>query len=65
MEKIKSIIKGKEQKCFRFHPDKSFYDAVCINQKRWGQIYRGDTSPTIEELRSIANYFEISLTELL
>ena len=65
MEKIKSIIKEKEQKCFRFHPGKHFYDAVKINQKRWGQIYRGETSPTIDELKSIASYFEVEVNELI
>ena len=65
MKKIKEIIRGKERKCFLFCPNKSFYDAVAINQKRWGQLYRGDVSPTVDELKSIADYFEVPVTELI
>ncbi len=64
MEKIKSVIKSKEQKCFRFHPNQNFYSAVGINQKRWGQIYRGEIEPTISEAKAIASYFEVEITEL-
>jgi len=64
MEKIKEIIKSKERKCFLFCPNKTFYDAVKINQKRWGQIYRGDTVPTMTEAKAIADYFEVDITEL-
>jgi hypothetical protein len=65
MEKIKPIIKSKERKCFLFCPNKSFYDAVNINQKRWGQIYRGQTAPTLPEAKAIADYFEVEVTELI
>ena len=65
MEKIKQIIKSKERKCFLFCPNKTFYDAVDINQKRWGQLYRGEIPPTIPEAKAIANFFEIEITELI
>jgi len=64
MEKIKEFIKSKEQKCFLFCPNKTFYDAVNVNQKRWGQIYRGEIVPTVTEARAIADFFEIEVTEL-
>ena len=65
MDKIKEIIKSKERKCFRFCPNNTFYDAVDINQKRWGQIYRGETVPTVTEAKLIADYFEIPVTEII
>lgn len=65
MNKLKDIIKRKEQKCFLFCPNASFYTAVNINQKRWGQIYRGTTEPTLTEAKSIAEFFEVEVTELI
>lgn len=65
MTKIEKIIKNREDKYFFFKPDKSFYEAVKINQKRWGQIYRNEIDPTITELRSIALFFNIELNELI
>lgn len=63
MTTIKEIIQSKETKCFKFCPDKSFYEAVNINQKRWGLIYRGKLEPTISKVKAIANYFEIPITD--
>lgn len=65
MQTIKEIIKRKEQKCFLFCPNASFYQAVTINQKRWGQIYRGTTEPTLTEAKSIADFFEVPVTDLI
>jgi hypothetical protein len=65
MNKIKDVIKKKEQKCFLFCPNVSFYKAVNINQKRWGQIYRGETAPTLPEAKAIAEFFEIPVTSLI
>lgn len=65
MSTIKEIIKKKERKCFLFHPNQNFYDAVNINQKRWGKIYRDEFSPTVNELKSIADYFEVPITDLI
>lgn len=65
MTKIEKIIKKKEGKNFVFVPNQSFYDEMKINQKRWGQIYRGEIEPNVSELKSIAAFFEIPLTELI
>ncbi|WP_297092212.1 helix-turn-helix transcriptional regulator [uncultured Draconibacterium sp.] len=65
MGKIKNVVQSKENRCFFFHPQKPFYDAVGINQKRWGQIYRGEIEPTISEAKAIAEYFEVDITELI
>ena len=65
MTTIMELIKKKEAENFIFKPDKSFYELVRINQKRWGQIYRNETDPTITELKAIALFFNIELTELI
>lgn len=65
MNSIKDVIKKKEQKCFLFCPNASFYKAVEINQKRWGQIYRGQIVPTLTEAKAIAEYFEVPVTDLI
>lgn len=65
MTKIEQLIKKKETDHFTFKPDRSFYDAIEINQKRWGQIYRGEIDPTITELKAIALYFNFKMTDLI
>lgn len=64
MNKIKRIVKSKEQHGYIFIPNHEFYQATGINRKRWGMIYRDEVSPTIDELKAIAAYFEIDLTKL-
>jgi hypothetical protein len=65
MNSIKDVIKKKEQKCFLFCPNASFYQAVNIRQKRWGQIYRGETVLTLTEAKAIAKFFEFPVTDLI
>lgn len=65
MEKIKELIRKKEKRCFPFHPDISFYDATGINNKRWAKIYRGEIEPTLPEVKAIAEFFEVEITELI
>lgn len=65
MNKIESLIKSKEQYSLVFKPNEMFYVSVGINRKRWGQIYRGEFSPTVKELKAVAAYFEIEVTELI
>jgi hypothetical protein len=64
MSKIKEIIARKEHKCFVFKPVPEFYEQVGINNRRWAQIYRGQTAPTLPEAKAIADYFEVDITEL-
>ena len=42
----------------QFVPGKHFYKKTGIGQKRWGQIYRNDKSPTLQELANLAGYFD-------
>jgi hypothetical protein len=65
MTKIEQKIKEKETGHFTFNPNRSFYDEIGINQKRWGQIYRGEIDPTITELKAIASFFDFEITDLI
>lgn len=65
MTKIEQMIKEKETGHFTFKPDRAFYDAIEINQKRWGQIFRGEIDPTVSELKAIALYFNVNITDLI
>lgn len=65
MNNLRNIILQKEQNSFRFKPDKSFYQQVGIRQKRWGLIFRGEICPTVSEVKKIANYFNVTINELI
>ena len=65
MNSIKKLIKAKENKCMVFKPTSTFYNEIRINRKRWGQIYRGEVSPTVDELKLIAEFFNAELTKLI
>ena len=65
MNKIIETIKQKEKSNFPFKPDREFYTIVNINRKRWGQIYRGEISPTIPEVKAIARFFDVPVTDLI
>jgi hypothetical protein len=65
MNKIQESIKKVEKKNFPFKPDRDFYRLVNINQKRWGLIVKGELSPTVDEAKSIAAFFEVEVTELI
>ena len=65
MEAIQKLIKQKEDKNFQFSPNRKFYETIHIGQKRWGQLYRGEVSPTIDELKALSEFFEVPVTELI
>ena len=65
MLKIQELIRKKEHKHFVFHPDQNFYKSVGINGRRWAKIYRGQIEPTLSEIKSIADYFEVEVTEFI
>ncbi|MDQ3190617.1 MAG: hypothetical protein M3Q58_03405 [Bacteroidota bacterium] len=62
---IRKIIEQKETKGFVFKPSISIYEALSINRKRFAKLYRGDLSPTLEELRSVGSYFEADIKEFI
>lgn len=50
---------------YGFKPNREFYDSILINQKRFGMITSGKTSPTFHELESICKYFNTELKNYL
>lgn len=48
-----------------FKPNKKFYQNVGINQKRWGQIIRGDKPMYAFEAVKIASFFKVNLETIL
>lgn len=65
MKQIEQIIKKREAVGYIFKPEKLFYETVGINQRRWGQIYRGEAEPLVSELKAIALFFNVEVTELM
>ena len=65
MNKIANLIQEKENSNFKFIPDANFYKHIEIGRKRWGQILRNEKSPTLEELKRIAIYFNVELFDLI
>ena len=44
-----------------FKPHRDFYKKLNIRQKRFGQLVRGEVTPTTEELTAVCAYFKKSL----
>ncbi len=65
MNKIEYIIKSKETETLKFRPSNEFYSKLGINKKRFWQLVRNDKPATIDELKKIANLFEVDITELI
>lgn len=65
MNKIGKWITEREKIDFAFRPHREFYQKVGINKKRFWQIYRNEISPTIDEVRKIALYFQIDYHDLI
>ncbi|WP_321310630.1 hypothetical protein [Marinifilum fragile] len=65
MGKLKELILSKETDIFKFQPPKSFYEQININKKRFWQLFRDEKSMTIDELKSIAEYFKINSSDLI
>ncbi len=58
-------IDGNELSQVKFIPDKDFYQKSKIKRKRFGLIYRGEQSPTLDELRALSSFFDKDFLELL
>jgi len=48
-----------------FVPSSAFYKDLGINQKRYGQLLRGEVSPTVDEVKALAMQFGVTATEFL
>lgn len=51
-----------DPECFR--PNRAFYEAVGMSQKRWWSLYFGEAQITPEEYRALAKYFNVSLQDI-
>lgn len=63
--KLAASIDGSENQQIVFRPTPEFYSTVKIGRKRFGQLYRGERSPMVEELERIAKYFGKSIHDLI
>jgi hypothetical protein len=43
---------------------KLFYQKVNINQKRFGQLLRGEKEPVTSELKALSSFFNVPITNL-
>lgn len=46
-------------------PNSQFYERIGINRKRFAQLLRGEKSPTTDEIRELAKFFQINVTDLI
>lgn len=51
-----------DPECFR--PNRAFYKAVNMTQKRWWSLFFGEAQITPLEYRALAKYFNVSLQEV-
>jgi hypothetical protein len=65
MNKLKDLIRSQETESFHFIPGKKFYEKIGVNRKRWAKIYRGELSPTLDEIKRISEHFGVSINELI
>ena len=62
---IKSIIVEKGRPSFEFKPTLEFYNVVGIKRKRFAKMFRGEVSPTIDELVAICKYFNSNISKFI
>jgi hypothetical protein len=58
------IMDGSSNPSIIFKPTKEFYEVTGIKRKRFGQIYRGEKSPMMEELEVVCKFLDIPLTQI-
>jgi len=63
---VQEALQGYENRIGgRFKPDHRFYQKVGINQKRFGQLVRGEKPIMGFEARNLAQFFNVALESLL
>jgi transcriptional regulator with XRE-family HTH domain len=65
MTTIVNLIQSKETNGFRLDTNREFYRKIAITSKRFGKLLRGEADPTLGELRRIAEFFGVSMNELI
>jgi len=65
INKIHDLInKHEELHKLSFTPSRVFYESIEIGRKRFWQIVRNEKQPTLIELKSIADYFNVDAKSL-
>lgn len=63
---VQEALQGYENRIGgRFKPDSRFYQKVGINQKRFGQLVRGEKPIMGFEARNLSQFFGVSLESFL
>lgn len=63
--KFAAIIDGSTDTQIIFKPALGFYQAVGIGRKLFGQLFRGEKSPLLEELERLAHHFGQSVNDFI
>lgn len=50
---------------FAFKPNQEFYQKTGINRKRWGALFRGEVSPTLEEITRLSMVLRIPIERFI
>ncbi len=62
---IKTVLHEYEERVgYKLKPDKGFYNRVGINQKRFGQILRGEKTLLLDEAQRLSILFNVPLERL-
>lgn len=57
------IVKIKFRNPEYFRPTRDFFKAVCITQRRWWALYRGETKMTEDEYKRVSIHLGLTLEE--
>lgn len=60
---VKELLTMKFVHPENFMPNRRFFDTVCINQKRWWNLYFGREKMTEKEYERLVRYFGVTLQE--
>ena len=62
---MRDLVKIKFVDANYFTPNRSFFQAVNISQKRWGQLMLGYAQATQKEMMSVASHLQLSSEEAI
>lgn len=62
---IKKVLNAYENQVgLKLTPNRRFYNRVGINQKRFGQLIRGEKNLLLDEAVRLSDFFKVPLDEL-
>ena len=63
---LREAVQNFEDKSLtKFKPSKKFYESTKINRIRFGQLIRGQKQMYASELRTLSQFFQVPITELI